>query len=248
MDKPSCFVVMSFSQDEDTTRAYTDGIQPAVESLGIDCIRVDQTHFTGRITDAILDRLKNAYFIIADLSQERPNCYYELGFAHALGKPVIMLINSKDKIHFDIKDFNFIVYASPAALRSELKERIVGAVLTTHHKGDTDTRNGKFGRLAVRNGRLLTARIMPVNQRLCDVYLQVLRLPGSRPLRGDVYFYLHDTYDPASYRVAANGDVATLEIDAVGAFTVGARVDDRKTELELDLATIPGGNQNFYKQ
>ena len=67
-----CFVVMSFQEDADVL--YRQGIQAAVESLGIQRKRVDQTHFTGRITDEIIDRIKNAYFVIGELSHQRGYC------------------------------------------------------------------------------------------------------------------------------------------------------------------------------
>ena len=78
--------------------------------------------------------------------------------------------------------------------------------------------------------------------------LRVVALPRSKPLTGKVRFYLHDTYDPAAYTVEAKNGAAALEIgDAAGAFTVGARTDNDKNELELDLASIPGGTPQFYR-
>lgn len=69
-----------------------------------------------------------AKFIVADLTGQRPNCYYEVGFAHALEKEVIHVIHEDHPIRFDIKDYNFIVYRNVAELERRLKERIFGTV------------------------------------------------------------------------------------------------------------------------
>jgi hypothetical protein len=58
------------------------------------------------------------------LSGERPNCYYETGFAHALGKEIILPINTKDKIHFDLSGHRFIQWETESDLRKGLKKRV----------------------------------------------------------------------------------------------------------------------------
>src|SRR3972149_4492526 len=80
--------------------------------------------FTGSAFEFIL----HAKFIIADLTEQRPNCYYELGFSHAHGKDVIHIIHEKEPIHFDIKDYNFIVYQSVSELKVRLKDRIINTI------------------------------------------------------------------------------------------------------------------------
>jgi nucleoside 2-deoxyribosyltransferase len=239
------FVVMSFHEED--AAAFKEGIRPAVEALGIAALRVDHEHFTGRVTDQIVDRLKRAYFVVAEMSRQRPNCYYEVGFAQALGRPVIMLIDDAAKIHFDIRDFPFIVYSDHANLQQQLKERILGAVLQQRDTpSDADPRCGKFGGFAVQDGRLLTATINSTKKTKTELTLRVVALPGGNPLSGRVRFYLHDTYDPASHTVTVRNGEATLEIDAEGAFTVGAKADNDMTRLELNLMTIPGAHPAFY--
>ena len=53
-----------------------------------------------------------------------PNCYYEAGFAQALGKPMIFCIHEKYKIHFDLATYRFIVWNSEAVLTRKLKVRL----------------------------------------------------------------------------------------------------------------------------
>jgi hypothetical protein len=65
---------------------------------------------------------------VADLTEARPNCYYELGVAHTLRKEVIHLAYSSNDIHFDVRDFNFILYSRIDILAQKLHERILATV------------------------------------------------------------------------------------------------------------------------
>jgi hypothetical protein len=246
-----CFVIMPFSEEENNGKVFAEGIRPAIESLGIECIRLDQVNFTQKITDAIVERIKGAYFVVADLSSEKPNCYYECGFAHALGKPVILATSDIRSIHFDLRDFPFIIYRSPDELRSKLSRSVMETILTTKPRLHDDPHNGNFGRKAVSGDRLLTATISPAPQYAdyeCDVVLEVRSLPAGRPFRGQVTFFLHPTFDPDEIRVKVTNGTASTRIEADGAFTVGAESDRGRTRLELDLGTIPGGTDSFYAE
>ena len=129
-DEKLCFVIMSFSNNPNLKDYYELGIKAVVEALGYRCERVDEQQFNGSIRDRILTNIRAAKFIVADVTEARPNCYYELGIAHALGKEVIHLANSTGDIHFDIKDFNFVVYSRIAELKQALTERIMATVGT----------------------------------------------------------------------------------------------------------------------
>lgn len=58
-----------------------------------------------------------------DLSHERPNVYFELGFARGLGKAVITIAREGTSIHFDVKDWTFISYIDSRLLERDLKKR-----------------------------------------------------------------------------------------------------------------------------
>ncbi len=127
-DDHMCFVIMSFSGDPALQDFYDNAIKPIVETLGYRCERVDEQDFNGGIRDQIVHDIKAARFIVADVTQARPNCYYELGMAHALGKDVIHITHSIDDVHFDIRDFNFIVYRRQRELADKLHKRIIATV------------------------------------------------------------------------------------------------------------------------
>jgi hypothetical protein len=127
-DEHLCFVIMSFSLNPILQDFYAKAIKPTVEGLGYRCERVDEQEFNDSIRTRILMNIKKAKFLVADVTEARPNCYYELGVAHSLNKEVIHLANSSDDIHFDANDFNFIIYSRIDELASKLYERIVATV------------------------------------------------------------------------------------------------------------------------
>jgi len=137
-DRPFCFVIMSFGGNPTLQDHYELAIKPAVEEFDMDCIRVDELDYNGKITEKIIGLIRNAHFIIADLTEERPNCYYELGYAHALNKVVIHTINKQSPIHFELKDYNFIVYSRVQELTDRLRKRIE-ATLAGTPRGSLDS-------------------------------------------------------------------------------------------------------------
>jgi nucleoside 2-deoxyribosyltransferase len=121
---------MSFGGNSALQDHYEHGIKPVVTECGFECIRADEVEHNDRITDKIVGLMRGASFLIADLTDEKPNCYYELGYVHALQKNVIHTINKESALHFDVKDYNFIVYDRLNDLRERLKQRIEATIET----------------------------------------------------------------------------------------------------------------------
>ena len=82
--------------------------------------RVDDIAFTEQITSKVLGSIRQAEFIVADITHERPNVYYEIGYAHAFGKPTILTARHNTKLHFDIQGFPIIFYKSATELEDKL--------------------------------------------------------------------------------------------------------------------------------
>lgn len=245
-----CFPIMSFSE-EAIENAFSKGTKKAVSALGFTCERVDQPSLN-KITDEIEDLIRRSYFVIADLTKKSPNCFYELGFAHGLGKPVVLIARRRTKLPFDVNHYPVIFYESEKDLSSELSRWIRGAVLKTRARDpNEDPQNGRFGRLAVRNGRLLMARVLRQctnadGDPACDIRVEVRPLPGRQQLKGPVRFFVHPAYGKSPCFGKKDRGCATIELKGVvGAFTVGAKTDAGHTMLELDLAMIPGAP--FYR-
>ena len=87
-------------------------------------LRIDEIQDSGSITDQVLQAIASSKYILADLTGGRPNCYYETGFAHALGKEMILTIKKGDNIHFDLAGYRFMQWETEAELRRLLRERL----------------------------------------------------------------------------------------------------------------------------
>ncbi|MGO9417305.1 MAG: hypothetical protein ACLP51_19465 [Syntrophobacteraceae bacterium] len=121
------FVLMPFSDSLDDV--YQFGIKQPVEECGLFCQRVDEQHFTESILEQIVLNIKRARFIIADMTGCNPNVFYEVGYAHALEKPIIFLTQDDPrKIPFDLKHKPHIHYHEKEVrnLKKTLLERIKG--------------------------------------------------------------------------------------------------------------------------
>ena len=62
--------------------------------------------------------------VVADLTHERPNVYFELGYARGVGKTVITIARRDAVIHFDVKDWTYIPYIDSRTLERDLKDRL----------------------------------------------------------------------------------------------------------------------------
>ena len=76
-----------------------------------------------RITDQIVQMITSARFVVADLTHERPNVYFELGFARGLGKTVITIAREGTTVHFDVKDWTYIPYIDSRLLERDMRKR-----------------------------------------------------------------------------------------------------------------------------
>jgi hypothetical protein len=115
------FVVMSFSGDMEP---IFDGIAAAAASVGLEAKRVKDVSGDYRITDKIMEMILSSRLVVVDLSHERPNVYFELGYARASGKTVITIARRNTEIHFDVKDWTYIPYIDSRTLERDLRERL----------------------------------------------------------------------------------------------------------------------------
>jgi len=125
----SVLVVMSYASRADLVDLY-DSIEQVVESLSYNCSRVTEATAGERILPEILDRISEAAFVVVDLTELRPNVFYELGFADGLGQKVIVTAKLGTELPFDVKDIPTIFWDSQKKLREDLLMRIHHVVKT----------------------------------------------------------------------------------------------------------------------
>jgi hypothetical protein len=106
--------------------------------------------------------------------------------------------------------------------------------------GNDDPQKGRWGGNAIAGDRKISADIKESSFKgLFEVTLTVESTNDLNPLTGIVLFHLHPTFDNPDPAIAVTNGKAVLRLKQVyGAFTVGAELDNRKTQLELDLANI----------
>jgi len=100
------FFICSLDNDE-VKHNYEFVIRPSIRQFQFEIQKADEISHTGTITDAIISSINKSRFLVADLTDEKPNCYYEIGYAHALGKPVIIIAKEGTTRHFDISTYKW---------------------------------------------------------------------------------------------------------------------------------------------
>ena len=139
MSKSLPFVIMQFSNYR-SDEIFNHAIKPAIkQSLSltddeVERIRVDQSvkydYTPGGsmpyVPEKILDSIKECSFVVCDTTGNRPNCYFELGYALAHQKYVILIHekNSEQEPHFDLRGFSYYLYQGIDDLKSEIERRI----------------------------------------------------------------------------------------------------------------------------
>jgi hypothetical protein len=107
---PNCFVIMPFKPELHYMYLFMKQHIEATFS-GTSCERGDAKILTVTVLDKIAVYIKQADVVIADCTGRNPNVFYELGMAHALGKPVLLITADKvTDMPTDIRSFEFIPY------------------------------------------------------------------------------------------------------------------------------------------
>lgn len=103
-----CFVIMPF--EDNLNEYYFRLVKPAMESKGYEVKRADEIYGNRAIIDDITSEIKNSDILVADATGKNPNVNYELGYAHALNKEVIIITQALNDIPFDYRHRRAIVY------------------------------------------------------------------------------------------------------------------------------------------
>ena len=89
---------------------YDDHIVPVVNQLGRKASRGDDFFGTGAVMSEIWNAICASQIVIADCTGRNPNVFYEIGVAHTVGKPVILLTQIVEDVPFDLRHIRFIKY------------------------------------------------------------------------------------------------------------------------------------------
>lgn len=128
----SCFVMMPFGAP--LGGYYSSIYAPAVKQAKLRPVRADDDIFgTGKIIDQVWKGISEATVLIAELTTRNPNVFYELGLAHALKKPVVLVSSNQEDVPFDLQHIRVIYYDvhDPfwgEKLRDKVAENILSAL------------------------------------------------------------------------------------------------------------------------
>jgi nucleoside 2-deoxyribosyltransferase len=117
------FIVMSFK----TSAAYKDlkrAIEVACKQHGFLARRVDESNDTRRIIPEIIRGIRHSAFVVADLTEERPNVYWEMGLAAGMDKAIIAVAKAGTILPFDVNDVPVIFWESFAEFEEKLAKCI----------------------------------------------------------------------------------------------------------------------------
>jgi nucleoside 2-deoxyribosyltransferase len=103
-----CFYLGPFKEPFNTV--YTDHISSALRSKGVSTERADEIFSTDVIIEDIWKGINSASLVVADVTGKNPNVLYEVGMAHTVGKPVLLMTQSMDDVPFDLKHRRCLVY------------------------------------------------------------------------------------------------------------------------------------------
>lgn len=121
--QPLCFAVMQFT--EDFNILYKDVIKPVCEEFGYRTVRGDDFYTSGQILEDITQSIRSAALIIADVTPDNANVFYEVGYAHGIGKPTILLSDrTRQKLPFDISGFRTLFYDNTIGGKAAVEQRL----------------------------------------------------------------------------------------------------------------------------
>jgi hypothetical protein len=133
---PIAFVIMPFAAPFEDVFAKL--IKPALE--GYEVVRADTRFDERSILAKIMTGIDEAALVVADITETNANVMYELGVAHALGKPTVMIARSVSNLPFDIRAYPVHEYSlegnGAAAISAHLKE-----LAARHRDGFVDFAN-----------------------------------------------------------------------------------------------------------
>ncbi len=125
----TCFVIQPFDKSKFDQR-YNDVFEPAIIAAGLQPYRVDRDLSVTVPIEKIEEGIKSAKICFAEITLDNPNVWYELGFALASGKDVVMVTEERQKFPFDIQHRHIINYRTDSKsdyekLEIDIRDRLL---------------------------------------------------------------------------------------------------------------------------
>lgn len=119
---PQAFVVMQFSAPY--ISIYSEVIQSAAAGVGVNAYNAGEIIQDGMILDQIALAIRDSALVIAEITPPNQNVYYELGYAHAIGKPTILMAKEGTNLPFDLRSYRVLFYKDSEQGLQEAREKL----------------------------------------------------------------------------------------------------------------------------
>jgi len=121
-ESPKAFVILPF--EPQFNKVYSEVIKPICEELGYEVNKADSINSHQNILQDIVKGIYEADLLIADLTTSNTNVFYELGIAHGLGIPTVLITQDIDEVPFDLTAYKIIEYSTDFTEIDELREEL----------------------------------------------------------------------------------------------------------------------------
>lgn len=102
------FVLMPFALS--LKPVYDDHIKKVAKTQNLTIARADDFFSQDSIMHEVWSAITQASILVADCTGKNPNVFYEIGIAHTLGKPVVLITQNQDDVPFDLRHIRYIHY------------------------------------------------------------------------------------------------------------------------------------------
>jgi len=113
------FVAMPFGTEFSDVWEY--GFYNPAKDANCICERSDRAVFDGDIMEWIMERIRQADLVIAEVSTAKANVYLEIGYAWGLGKKTLLVSRQADSLEFDVRNHRCIIYKTIKELESAIR-------------------------------------------------------------------------------------------------------------------------------
>jgi hypothetical protein len=124
--KNHVFHLCPFSEPFDTI--YRDHVAGAAKTAGFSIERADEIFGSGPVIEDIWQAIVSATAITADVTGRNPNVMYEIGMAHTVGKPVVMLAQNIEDVPFDLRHHRSLIYTYTPRGCADLEAKLCGTL------------------------------------------------------------------------------------------------------------------------